>query len=121
MQKKARQGFTLTEIMIVVAIIGILVGIAAPNLVHARLQAQGKACAENLYKIDGAKQQWAIENNQGVTGNPSWTDLVNTTNVELSYLKKQPGCPGGGSYTLGSLNTDPSCSVANTSNLHRIP
>src|ERR1700733_7273572 len=55
-------GFTLVEIMIVVAIIGLLATIAIPNFVRARLKAQQTACINNLRAIDGAKQQWALEN-----------------------------------------------------------
>lgn len=117
-----KKGFTLVEIMIVVAIIGILVGIAVPGFIRARTQAQGKSCAENLQKIDGAKQQWALENNQAPTATPDWSNLVNTTNVESSYLKKQPACPGGGTYTIGDIGTDPVCDYSGaTAGFHQLP
>src|SRR3954470_15493018 len=58
-------GFTLVEIMIVVAIIGLLATIAIPNFVRARLKAQQSACINNLRQIDGAKQTWALENKAG--------------------------------------------------------
>ncbi|MFP4380837.1 MAG: competence type IV pilus major pilin ComGC [Candidatus Sumerlaeia bacterium] len=103
--KKANKGFTLVEIMIVVAIIGILVGIAVPGFIKARKQAQGKACSENLAKIDGAKEQWALENNKTSADTPGDTDLYGP---EL-YVKKAPVCPGGGTYTIGAVGTDPSC------------
>ena len=57
-----KSGFTLVEIMIVVAIIGLLAAIAIPNFVKARTTAQKNACIANLKQIDGAKEQWALEN-----------------------------------------------------------
>ena len=60
-KKLHRAAFTLVEIMIVVAIIGMLAAIAIPNFVKARNTAQANACNNNMRQIDSAIQQWALE------------------------------------------------------------
>src|ERR1700733_9284615 len=70
-----KAGFTLIEIMIVVAIIGLLAAIAIPNFVHARTTAQQNACINNLRQIDGAKQEYALENKMAGTGTPTSANI----------------------------------------------
>jgi len=79
--KTKQNGFTLVEIMIVVAIIGLLAAIAIPNFVKAREQAQLNSIFNNLRIIEGAKDQWALEYKKG-TGDPI-ADLT----VISEYLK----------------------------------
>ncbi len=108
--RKTRKAFTLVEIMIVVAIIGILIAIAVPGFVQARNTSRARACQENLAKIDGAKEQWALENNKGTADTPVMaTDLAPAGGA--GYLKKVPECPSGGAYTVGAVSTDPICST----------
>ncbi len=113
----SRGGFTLVEIMIVVAIIGLLAAIAIPNFVKARASSQTNACINNLRQIDSAKQEWALENGKTSADIPAPSDLLpyvgrgsgSLANVFCPLVL--PGAPLGG-YTVNAVGTAPECNQA---------
>lgn len=106
--ERSPKAFSLVEIMIVVSIIGIMLAVAVPSWLRARETSHRRACQETLSKIDGAKEQWAIESNQPVGANAEWTDLVGGD----LYIRRSPVCPMAGTYAIESVGTDPSCSLS---------
>jgi prepilin-type N-terminal cleavage/methylation domain-containing protein len=107
-------GFTLVEIMIVVAIIGLLATIAIPNFVRARLKAKQTTCIANLRQIDGAKQIWATENRASLTAVPQASNIQPYMGHGAGTL---PVCPSDSansfatSYQINDLNNVPTCLV----------
>lgn len=72
---KKHAGFTLVEIMIVVAIIALLAAIAVPSFLRARKRSQATRILNDLRLIDSAVDQYAIETNKDSTTTPTSTDL----------------------------------------------
>jgi Tfp pilus assembly protein PilE len=103
-------GFTLVEIMVIILIMSIIVAIATPAWIRARSQSRMKSCQENLSKLDGAKEQWALEHKKLPGTVVSEADLVQGP-VTTGYMKFFPTEPSGGSYVLNVVGDDPECST----------
>ncbi len=91
MKGKSRKGFTLVELMVVVAIIGILVVIAIPVYKNSLETAKKNACLANLRTINGAIQLYKYEK-----GN----DPASVAALVPDYLASEPVCPSDGTYTI---------------------
>lgn len=114
--KRLNGGFTLVEIMIVVAIIGLLAAIAIPNFVKARDAAQASACISNLKQLNGMAQMWQMEKRTN-----TFPQLTDETFIGPSgYIRVEPKCPAGGVYTVGTTNITCSKSAPNDG-LHVYP
>jgi len=112
-----KSAFTLVEIMIVVAIIGLLAAIAIPNFVKARATSQQNACINNLHQIDAAIQQWALEKHHQAT------DAVVESDIQPYLGRSSTGsvgnlyCPADGntafasSYLIVNCETSPACLI----------
>lgn len=107
--KETAHGFTLVEIMIVVAIIALLAAMAIPAFNRVRESSQTKVCVNNLRQLASAKDQYFLEN--GGVANVVLSGLIDPD----GYIKAMPECPVGGGYTNPMLpGTDPECDSGET-------
>ena len=112
----ARRGFTLVEIMIVVAIVALLAAIAIPSFVRARSTSQRNACINNLRQIDAAKQQWAFDFRATAVAIPTIADIQ--PYLGRGFAGSQPVCPAdpansfSSSYIINQIQSIPTCIIS---------
>ncbi|MEA3213797.1 MAG: type pilus assembly protein PilA [Chthoniobacter sp.] len=104
---KNRGGFTLVEIMIVVAIIALLAAIAVPNFLRARKRTQATRILEDLRMIDAAVDQYAIENNKGGGADVVWADVQKYLKTGSALYNSTGKDMLGGTYTVASVDAVP--------------
>lgn len=99
-------GFSLVEVLLMIAVIGLLLGIALPNQLRAAKKADGFHCRANLEDIQSAIQKWSAEyDGQNPDAKVTMEDIK-------SYLPRENiQCPSGGHYTLTTASEAPKCSV----------
>lgn len=103
-KNRLEAGFTLVEIMIVVAIVGLLCAMAVPSFVNAREQSRLRSCVNNLRQINGAKDQWALEAGKATGDACGMSDI-------MPYLKRtEPKCPiESTAYLVNTVGTSAEC------------
>jgi prepilin-type N-terminal cleavage/methylation domain-containing protein len=106
LSSRRHSGFTLVELMTVVAIIGGLTAIALPGFKRYTDVASAKTCVANLKKLQGAKEQWALDTRKDGSAVPLWEELIGSDN----YIKVQPQCSSTPDpYVLGKIDDLPGC------------
>ena len=107
------RGFTLFEVVLLIAVFCLLVGVAVPNMVRAEKQADVNRCRANLENIEFMVSKWAAK--EGKTGD----SRVTLQEVQRFLGKEFPRCPLGGEYILVSVGEPHHCSISGHGLLER--
>ena len=116
---KSYPGFTLVEIMIVVAIIALLAAIAVPGFLRARKRSQASRILNDLRMIDSAVDQYAIETNRktgDLVGVADWTNYVKKNSLLYNNANSILGTPYG-TQTVDTIPQVPTADYATLSDV----
>ena len=126
--RRNEHGFTLVELMIVVAVIGLLAAMGIPHALNAYARAQRAACISQLRQIESAKQQWALDSGKGGDTTPTEAEIAPFLNRGGSTVDFVcPLDPGKGkkqkrsfdtSYRMNEVSDPPTCKINST---HQLP
>ncbi len=106
---------TIIDVLVIVLLLGLLLAVAVPKYLNIPkpYNQTRSSCIANLKVLDSAKEQWAMDNKKAPGAVVRFKDLVG---LDL-YIKSEPVCPKGGYYVVGSIGTNPTCSIEG----HAIP
>lgn len=128
-KKKTRNvsAFTIMEIFVIIAVLGILLAIAIPNFVTARSRVHDDMCINNLRQIELAKEQWSIENDKDASDPaPTPAELDSYVREDIWDETATDYTSGHGlicpqdsnatptfntSYTVNAVDTDATCKI----------
>jgi prepilin-type N-terminal cleavage/methylation domain-containing protein len=102
--KSQNIAFTLVEIMVVVAVIGLLAAIAAQSSLRARMRAQATLVLDEARQLDGAKDSYAVENNKDGAFSPTFTDLTPYLKAGSKLASNSGNDSMGNAFTIGVVS-----------------
>ena len=102
---RATSSFTLVEVLLLLAIVGLLLGVALPNSLRAQKKANAHHCRANLEDIQYAIQKWVS------TGSVGPEEKVTFEAIRKYLDKVEISCPSGGQYIFSAVGDKPSCTV----------
>jgi prepilin-type N-terminal cleavage/methylation domain-containing protein len=114
--RRTRPGFSLLEIMVVVAIFSIIISIGFPNYIRARTSARTRGCVKQIRTLTAAKEQYAL-----IRKVPSGAAVSMGNLIAEELINSEPTCPDGFPYTLGTVGEDAVCTSGLPGHTHNGP